>query len=304
MREEGRIPPPSSLLSPPSSMQKTLLAIFAHPDDESFGPGATLAKYALDGVAVHYLCGTRGEVGTVDAKHMNGFDSIGDMRWAELTAAAKELKLARIHHLGFRDSGMPGAEDNRHPQALSAQPVEAVAARIAHFIRKLKPQVVITHDTIGGYRHPDHIMLNKASVMFFERMADPTAFPDPEGLPDHQPQRLYYAIFERRFLKTAVRLLPLFGQNPRKFGRNKDIDLLTLTEVDFPTHVSVEVGGESSEMRRRAAACHQSQTPPQRGPAAIFFQLLRIRGERDTFMQAYPPVNGSLKRRDLFEEVL
>jgi N-acetyl-1-D-myo-inositol-2-amino-2-deoxy-alpha-D-glucopyranoside deacetylase/mycothiol S-conjugate amidase len=296
---------PASLLtlSPvPLSMQKTLLAIFAHPDDESFGPGATLAKYALDGAAVHYLCGTRGEVGTVDAEHLNGFDSIGDMRWAELTAAAKELRLAGIHHLGFRDSGMPGAEDNRHPQALSAQPVDVVAARIAHFIRYLRPQVVITHDPIGGYRHPDHIMLNKATVRAFEMLRDAAAYADEEGLPPHLPHKLYYTTFDKRFFRTAVRLLPLFRQDPRKFGRNKDIDLVSLTQDSFPIHARIKVEAEAADMQARASACHKSQMGPprQRGLIGLLFRLSR---RYDTFMQAYPPVpdGTTLNVRDLFE---
>lgn len=289
-----------------TEQNRVMLVILAHPDDESFGPGATLAKYACAGVAVHYLCGTRGEIGSADAEHMQGFESVGDMRWTELTCAAKELGLAGIHHLGFRDSGMAGSDDNRHPQALSAQPVEVVAARIAHFVRKLKPQVVLTHDTIGGYRHPDHIMLNKATVMFFERMRDPNAFPDPEGLPDYYPQKLYYPIFGRGFLKLAVRLLPLFGRDPRKFGRNQDVDLMSLAGVDFPTHASIKVTGEPSEMRNRASECHKSQLgggPPRRGPLSIFFRLMGLRGQFDSFMRAYPqvPDGQQLKETDLFE---
>ncbi|MBI4772242.1 MAG: PIG-L family deacetylase [Chloroflexi bacterium] len=91
-------------------------------------------------------------MGTIDAEHMQGYTSAGDMRWAELTCAAQELQLAGIHHLGYRDSGMPGSEDNSHPQALTAQPVEEVAARITHYIRRLKPQVVITHSPPGCCR--------------------------------------------------------------------------------------------------------------------------------------------------------
>lgn len=284
---------------------KVLLAIFAHPDDESFGPGATLARYARAGVAVHYLCGTRGEVGASDPEHLRGFASTGDMRWAELTCASRELGLAGIHHLGFRDSGMPGSEDNKHPLALSAQPVEEVAARIAHLIRRLKPQVVMTHDTIGGYRHPDHIMLNRATVMFFDRMHDPAAFPDPEGLPDYCPQKLYYPIFSRGFLKLAARVLPLFGRDPRKFGRNRDIDILSLIDVEFPTHAVIDVRGEPTAARGRAAECHKSQLaggPPRSGVMGLITKLM---AQRDSFTRAYPKAAGGegLRETDLFEGV-
>jgi N-acetyl-1-D-myo-inositol-2-amino-2-deoxy-alpha-D-glucopyranoside deacetylase len=287
---------------------KSLLAILAHPDDESFGPGATLAKYALDGVSVNYLCGTRGEMGTTDAEYMQGYAETGDMRWAELTCAAKELGLAGIYHLGYRDSGMQDADSNKHAQALTAQPVEEVAARIAHMVRKLRPQVIMTHDTIGGYRHPDHIMLNRATLLFFEKMHDPTAFPDPEGLPDYYPQKLYYAIFSRTFLKLAARALPLFGRNPRKFGRNADIDLISLTNVDFATHAVINVKGEPLERKLKASDCHKSQLaggPPRTGPMAIIMRLMGFSAERETFMRAYPvvPEGVKVKETDLFADV-
>jgi len=288
--------------------KKVLLAILAHPDDESFGSGGTLAKYALEGVEVHYLCGTRGEMGSADAEHIKGYESAGDMRWAELTCAAQELGLAAIHHLGYRDSGMVGSESNKHPQALTAQPVEEVAARIAHFVRMIKPQVIITHDTIGGYRHPDHIMLNKATMLFVERMRDPKAFPDPESLPDHYPQKVFYGIFDRRFFKIAVRVLKLLGRDPRKFGRNQDIDLAGLVEVDFPVHYQIDVDGKPAEIQERASACHKSQLgggPPRSGIMGIFFRLMSLGGRRDTYMQAYPQVEEGMKMdgKDLFEGI-
>src|SRR3989304_1345849 len=74
---------------------------------------------------------------------------------AARACAARALGLADVIHLGYRDSGMPGAPDNTHPNALAAAPVEAVAARIVKVLREVKPQVVIGNDPIGGSRHPD-----------------------------------------------------------------------------------------------------------------------------------------------------
>jgi LmbE family N-acetylglucosaminyl deacetylase len=284
----------------------TLLVIFAHPDDESFGPGATLAKYAQAGVKVHYLCGTRGELGSTNPEHMQGYTDTAEMRWAELTRAADELGLAGIYHLGYRDSGMAGSESNRHPQALAAQSVESIATHIAHFVRKLKPQVVITHDTIGGYRHPDHIMLNQATLMFFERMYDSDAFPDPDGLPDFYPTKLYYPVINRKFLKMMTRLLPLFGRDPRKFGRNGDVDLASLTNVEFPVHTIIDTRGEPLEAQRRASDCHKSQLesgPPRSGVIGVLMRLIR---RHDKFMRAYPLVHNDnkLQEHDLFDGIV
>jgi LmbE family N-acetylglucosaminyl deacetylase len=97
-----------------------LLAVLAHPDDETFGMGGTLALYARKDLEVHLICATRGEAGTVDPKFLEGFVSIGDRRESELCCAADLLGLAGVHFLGYRDSGMPGSPDNFRPKALAA----------------------------------------------------------------------------------------------------------------------------------------------------------------------------------------
>ena len=129
---------------------RKLLVILAHPDDESFGPGGTLAKYAASGLAVHYLCGTRGEAGTVDARLLNGFRDVAELRTAELMRAAEALGLASVRFLGYRDSGMACADD-APSHTLCAAPLDEVAQRIAGFLDQLRPDAVITHDRFGGY---------------------------------------------------------------------------------------------------------------------------------------------------------
>ena len=151
-----------------SGDKRILLAVLAHPDDETFGTGGTLALYARSGAEVHLICATRGEVGEMDPKLLRGFDSIAERREHELRCAAELLGLSGVHFLGYRDSGMPGSPDNSHPNALAAQPLDKVAADVAQWIHALKPQVVITFDPIGGYRHPDHIAIQKATVKAFE----------------------------------------------------------------------------------------------------------------------------------------
>ncbi|MCX6037158.1 MAG: PIG-L family deacetylase, partial [Chloroflexi bacterium] len=112
----------------------TLLAVLAHPDDESFGMGGTLALYASRGVDVHLVCATRGEVGGVAPQLLEGFESIAKLRESELRCAAGVLGLTSVHFLGYRDSGMPGSLDNTHPQALAAQPLDEVAAKVVRYI--------------------------------------------------------------------------------------------------------------------------------------------------------------------------
>src|SRR3990172_2343447 len=179
----------------PFSSEFAMLAVLAHPDDESFGPGGTLALYASRGVQVHLLCATRGEVGTVSPELMAGHATIGDLRQAELECAASHLGLAGVHFLGYRDSGMPGSPDNRHPQALAAAPIEQVAAAVVEWIRRIRPQVVITFDPIGGYRHPDHIACHNATVLAFEAAGDAARF--PASLPAYRPPTPYFHTFPR-----------------------------------------------------------------------------------------------------------
>src|SRR5512139_162177 len=94
-----------------------LIAVLAHPDDESFGMGGTLSLYAQRGYSVYLVCATRGEVGTVDPENMRKFGSIAELREAELRCAAEHLGLREVFFLGYRDSGMPGSADNSHPDA-------------------------------------------------------------------------------------------------------------------------------------------------------------------------------------------
>ncbi len=279
--------------------RRVLLAVLAHPDDESFGPGGTLALYASLGVEVHLICATRGEVGSVPPDLLQRYDGdVGALREAELRCAAQALGLSGVHLLDYRDSGMPGSADNRHPRALAAAPLEEVAAQITHHIRRLKPQVVITFDPIGGYKHPDHIAIHQATVEAFHAASDPARFPD--GLPPFQPRKLYYHTFSRRFLRLAVRLLPLFGRDPRRWGRNGDIDITALAEQDFPIHARIDFS-PVARAKARAAACHASQGgPPTGGIMALFF---RLAGSRETFMRAYPPAPPRLREKDLFEGV-
>jgi LmbE family N-acetylglucosaminyl deacetylase len=137
----------------------SLTAVLAHPDDESFGMGGTLALYARKGVDIHLICATRGEAGEMDPDCLEGFDSIAERRESELRCAAEQLGITSVHFLNYRDSGMSGSPANQHPQALANAPIADVAQSIAEQIRRLRPQVIITFDPIGGYKHPDHIAI-------------------------------------------------------------------------------------------------------------------------------------------------
>jgi len=277
--------------------KRILLAVLAHPDDESFGLGGTLALYASRGVDVYLVCATRGEVGEVPPEMMKGFRSVAQLRESELRCAAGILGLKGVHFLNYRDSGMPGSPDNVHPQALAAQPLEDVAADIVCYIRQVKPQVVLTFDPIGGYYHPDHIAIQRATQRAFEQAANP-AFA-PEILPVFAPERLYFHTMPHGFMKLAVKLLPLFGRDPHKFGTNGDIDLTAIAAMDFPTHARINIRSVL-EKKEQAGACHASQGGGRMGGNLVGF-FMRMFSGTERFMRAYPPfMQGEKVSRDLF----
>jgi N-acetyl-1-D-myo-inositol-2-amino-2-deoxy-alpha-D-glucopyranoside deacetylase len=280
---------------------KTLIFFGAHPDDESFGVGATLAQYAAKGVKVYYVCSTGGEEGTVEPHFLKGYGSIKELREHELKDAAKALGLAGVLYLGYRDSGMRGAESNRHPDALASAPIDKVAGRIVKIIRELKPDVVITHDAGGTYGHPDHIATHEGTRKAFFAANDPNQY--PEAGPPFQPGKLYFLARTRKLMKAMVKLMPLFGRDPHHFGRNGDIDLTVMTADDPPIHAVVRLNQESVESRSRAVASHPSQSSGPRNRPGLFrmMELIqKLQGPRDNFTRAYPTPTRH-REKDLFE---
>jgi LmbE family N-acetylglucosaminyl deacetylase len=247
---------------------------------------------------VYLVCATRGEAGMMDEEHLGAFKTTAEKRESELRCAAEKLGIKQVYFLDYRDSGMPGSEDNRHPNAQINHPVEEVAGKVVRYIRELKPEVVLTFDPIGGYRHPDHIHIQQATTLAFEKSADDSFYPD-SGSP-FEPAALYYHVFPRWFLRVMTRIMPLLGMNPRKWGRNKDIDLKSLAEVHFPTHARINIA-PVAEVKAEASACHASQGGIQmrRG---LMGMVSRLFGEHEDYMRAYPPINGKIKiKKDLFE---
>ncbi len=277
--------------------KRVLLAVLAHPDDESFGMGGTLALYAKKGVQVHLLCATRGEAGSMDEDCLDGYESIAARREAELRCAADVLGLSGVIFLGYRDSGMPGSADNQHPQALINAPLPGVATQIAHWIRQLKPQVVLTFDPIGGYQHPDHIAIHRATVEAFSLAGDATFMDD---MPPFQPQKLYYHIMPKGFLRLSVMLMRLSGRDMHHFGRNGDIDLLDIIQSgNFPVHAKINYR-TVYDQKEAAARCHASQL----GGAAMANPIIRVYNRlfscRDYFMRAIPGGRDGVIEKDLF----
>ncbi len=287
----------SIVLSEPDGSRRLLVA-FAHPDDESFGPAGTLVHYASQGVSVHLACATRGEAGEADEGLLEAYDSVGELRTQELLCAARRLGLAGVHFLGYGDSGMENSPENRNPASLHQAPLEEVAEKLTRLIRLIGPQVVLTHDPSGGYFHPDHIKVHQATVEAFHSAADPGRYTEQlhQGLVPYQSRKLYYTAFPRGFLRLMVRMLPLLGHDPEAFGRNGDVNVKRIAEVEQVVTTKIPVG-RYREASQRAAQCHASQMG---GPANPVTRLLARLVRFDTFSRAVPPFEDSRVERDLF----
>lgn len=277
---------------------RKILVVLAHPDDESFGMGGTLAYYARQGVEIHLICATLGEAGMVDPQFLQGFDSIADVREAELRCAAEQLGLKKVHLLGYRDSGMEGTVDNEHPNAFINAPLEEVTRETVAYIREFKPDILLTFDPVGGYHHPDHIHIHDAAVAAFHAAGDASQFPD-SGAP-FQPRKLYYHLFPRKFIRLAVKVMKFFGKDATKFGRNKDIDLVMLAgDKDYPAHAHIKFG-RFSQQKESASNCHASQINFSSQAPWVLRIVRYLSSQKDTFMQAEPPVPDNFRVKDLF----
>jgi mycothiol S-conjugate amidase len=287
-----------------NNSQYRLLGIFAHPDDESFGPGATLARYAAEGVDVHILILTDGAVGSVDPKAASEIEDLVVVRTRELEQAVDALD-ATLHLFHYRDSGMAGTEANLHPDSLVQADGEEVTRRVVRLMRELRPQVVVTHDPTGGYGHPDHIRANEIVTHAFQLAGDPRTYAEQvdAGLEPHKPQKLYYVALSRRFIKWAVRILRLLRRDPTKFGRNQDVDLTGLGTPEELIHTAIDVG-DYLEVQQRASAAHRSQGGGPGFERYVPDFVYRFLFGRDSYIRAYPaPEPGAPIERDLFAGV-
>lgn len=278
--------------------RRRLLICYAHPDDESFGLGAAIPKWTDDGVDVYLVCATNGDVGTVPEDLRGKYDSIAELRLSELACARQYLPLKDVFMLGFRDSGMPGSETSQHPECLhyqwQHQPAQVTAA-VADVMRNVKPQVVVTFNRYGGYGHPDHVAIQRATVSAFEQLQTPSE----KG---YRPQKLYYAAFPK--LTTVIRIWSarLRGEDPRRMGRNGDIDVTKILDHMEPVHARIPIARYFGTWEK-ASRCHASQGG---GRITRTGRLLRrLLYSKQGFTRVYPkPDRDRVDEDDLFANVV
>src|SRR6476469_8597613 len=184
-----------SMQSPGQPEQLRLMAVHAHPDDESSKGAATMARYVDEGVDVLVVTCTGGERGSIlnpALQHRTDIeDNISEIRRKEMDRARAILGV-RQHWLGFVDSGLPEGDPLPPlPEGCFALvPLEEAVEALVRVVREFKPHVMTTYDENGGYPHPDHIRCHEVSMAAFEAAGDPDRFHDA-GEP-WQPLKIYY----------------------------------------------------------------------------------------------------------------
>jgi mycothiol S-conjugate amidase len=282
------------------TMTLRLLAVHAHPDDESSKGAATYAYYADRGAEVMVVSCTGGERGDVlneglAARAMAERDMAG-LRRMEMDAAAHVLGI-RHRWLGYVDSGMPSDDGSLPPNSFAAIPLEISAEPLVHVIREFRPHVLVTYDENGGYPHPDHIRCHDVSVAAYGWAADAERYP-AAGEP-WQIAKLYYdRIFNAKRVRSVVErvraddpgspLLERFAGMVERFGDQPDL---------ATSHVPA---GDFFDTRDAALRSHASQVSPD---SSFFFwpnRLQRAAWPYEDFQLVDSNVETSVPENDLF----
>ena len=214
-----------------------LLAVFAHPDDETFLAGPLLAKYAAEGTEVGLVCAT-----LPHSEPQKG------QRQAELEAAASVLGIISLHFLGYSDSPMRAIEA-LPAGSLAAAPAEEVAEAVLGVLRTFLPQVVVTDAAYGAYGHPDHILVHRATLHAVQRFA---------AASDAAPLRLYAMAYPLGLVRLWVRAMRWTGVDVRRLAGRDDINLEQLVRGSYPLSARVDVRPYVGH-RKAAGQQHQSQ---------------------------------------------
>lgn len=277
----------------------SLMAVFAHPDDESFGIGGTLARYGADpGVRVILVCATRGEAGEISNPELASSERLGEVREQELHCACRTLGVEDLFFLDYRDSGMAGTAENEDPRALAqAEPDEAVG-KIVAYIRCERPDVVVTFDESGGYGHPDHIAIHHFAKAAFAAAADPAQYEEQieAGLEPHQASKLYFTAIPRRFFRSAVEKMHELGiEVPERYLDR--LDNFGLPDEACTTDIYVQ---DFWSTKQAAVACHATQLNPDSIFATLPPEVMRELQAWECFQLAGTTAGEDQDSHDLF----
>jgi len=260
-----------------------LMAILAHPDDESLGNGGMLAKYGAEGIKTYLVTATRGERGWFgDEQTYPGLEELGKIREDELLDAAKVLAIRHVEFLNYIDGDVD-----------QAPPEEAIAS-IAGHLRHVRPDVVVTFGPFGGYGHPDHIAISQFTTAAIVEAANPNSL-HRQDLAPHRVSKLYYmAETEEQFAVYQY----AFGE------LSMDIDGTKRGMVTWPGwSVTTRIDTwKHWQTAARAITCHKSQLPAYNVLEHLSEEQRKVLWGTQSYYRAFSLVNGGRKvEADLFE---
>jgi mycothiol S-conjugate amidase len=280
-----------------------LMAVHAHPDDESSKGAATMAKYSDEGADVLVVTCTGGERGSILNPAMERPDvleRISEIR-AEEMARAREILGVRQEWLGFVDSGLPEG-DPKPPLpdgCFALVPTEEAAGRLVAAIRRFRPHVVTTYDEKGGYPHPDHIKVHDITIPAFDAAGDPDQYPDA-GEP-WQPLKLYFQMtFTRDRIRAMHEATLAHGlESPwEEWLKNWE------GEDEFSGRVTTRVPcGEWFERRDAALLAHATQVDPNGRWFSMPVELQREAWPTEDYQLIRNLVDSEIPETDLFAGV-
>jgi len=267
-----------------------LLALFAHPDDEAFPVGGSLAAHAARGVEIRLVTATSGEEGEIRQDGAATRETLGSIRRVELSCAVQALGLAGHRVLGYRDSGMAGTEPNSYPNAYINVPDEEMVEQLVEEIRRFQPQVVLTFEPGGLYGHPDHIAISRQATEAVRRSGNADAYPDQiaHGLDAYAPARLFYSARPQGFrmewaqtLRNAGIDFPLPSPERAKEGTPpKEI------------HLEMDLDGQL-ERKMACILCHRTQVAADWPYHRVSRDVTRTVLGREYYIRAFPQVEPS-----------
>lgn len=239
-------------------LDRCILSVHAHPDDEASKGAPTVARYRASGVRSVLVTCTGGEEGDILNPAMDRpevRENLHAVRLDELRRAAEIIGYDEVVLLGYRDSGMPDSEANAHPEAFANVELDLAVAALVEVIRRTRPQVILTYgDDQQGYPHPDHLRVHEISVPAFELAADPSY--RPELGEAFAPSKLYYSVWSmKRIRATHDKFLELGLESPysAEWFERPDQDHRVTTSIDIADHY---------EVRLEALRAHATQVDP------------------------------------------
>ena len=249
-----------------------LLALHAHPDDESSKGAATVAKYVDEGVRAVLVTATGGEAGDILNPAMDRPDvleNLAAIRFEELQKAAAVIGYSDVIMLGYRDSGMPDSEHNMRPDAFTNAADAEVLEKLVTIVRRERPHVVLGYDSHERYPHPDHLAIHRHGLELFAAAADPAVFPDAG--PPWSIAKLYAPMFSVRRLMSLHEAMERLGEESPFAEWIEKVD----PAADVGKRVtSIDVGA-TLQRGREALRAHRTQVDPDGFWFRIPEQLVR-----------------------------